>query len=419
MLGISNISSFLKTTFFFVLIACLFNTIATSFGLTFPYTTFLFVPEDVFADFFKVMDALHIDDSWKGENAYGTVGINHIPPFAMAIYATMALFLKYISVYKLVSYLIVFIIPLFVILKKSNLFTNQSNYWFLILFSYPVLQILSRGNLAGLVFVFLTLSILNIKNILVSMFFLALAVSLKITPIIFIAYFVIYYHNNIKRIVYGSVAFILLLLLVNYISIEILSFSVSKAIYDPFKFFSSIRKYEDVMVYNFGGLSYGSSFYMAFRSIFFKFYLLSHLQIIKTLLSIKPLIINLFVVLFFLAIYFLKHNYASFKALLLDKHVVLKVCSIIFILFTPVTADYYLAILFLPLFFVPFSLFGNQERVLYLLLLIPKNYFFFHGFVSIQVYLNPLLLLLMLIYVTDIYRFSFFPTWIKEKKIAY
>src|SRR5437763_15503063 len=111
MLEINNISSFLKTTFLFVLIACFFNTIATSLGFSFPYNTFLFKPEDIFADFFKVMDALKITDTWSGPNFYDEIGINFLPPFAISIYTAVALMINHYYLNKLKAFALLFIIP--------------------------------------------------------------------------------------------------------------------------------------------------------------------------------------------------------------------------------------------------------------------------------------------------------------------
>lgn len=408
MLGLNNISSFLKTILLFVLIACFFNTIATSLGFTFPYNTFLFKPEDIFADFFKVMDALKIADTWSGPNYYDEIGVNFLPPFAVSLYTAVALMIKHFYLNKLTAFVLVFIIPFALLIKNSSVFTNKSKYWFLILFSYPILQILTRGNLAGLVFVFLTFYLLNIKNIYISMLFLAFAVSIKITPVIFITYFVVYHLKDVKKVIAGIVLFLIFLFMVNLLSVVFMNITVPKTVYDSYAFFSSLKVYEKIMVYGFGGLIYGSSFYMAFRLFIHTITKVTHFDLLYIILSVPALIINSLVVLSLLVIYLKKFSIISFKSMLADKYTILKLVCIVYVLFTPVTGDYYLAVLLLPLFFIPFQYFKPAELLIYLLVLSPKNYFFVRG-ISLQVLINPLLLIGMLLVVTEIYTFNFRP----------
>lgn len=405
---LNNISFFLRTIFFFVLIASFFNTIATSVGFTYPYNTFLFTAEDIFADFFKVIDALKISDTWSGENFYDQIGINFLPPFAMSIYTVVALMMKHLYVSKLTAYLLVFIVPLILLIKSSASFTNKSKYWFLILFSYPVLQILSRGNLAGLVFVFLAFFLLNVKNIYASMFFLALAVSIKITPVIFVAYFVVSHITDVKKIIKGAGFFLIFLFVINLLSVMLLNHTVSKTVYNPYAFFSSLAVYEKIMVYGFGGLIYGSSFYMAFRLFIHIVARATHFDLFYIILAVPALVINSLAILLLLIVYLKKFSLDSFKNMLLDRYTILKLVCIVYVLFTPVTGDYYLAVLLLPIFFIPFHYFKPAEKLIYLLVLSPKNYFFVRG-ISLQVLINPLLLIAMLLVVTGVYNFDFKP----------
>jgi hypothetical protein len=406
MLGVNNISSFLRTMFFLVLIASLFNTIASSLGLGFPYNTFLFLPEDVFADFFKVMDALKIVETWPGINAYQEIGINHMPPLAVSVYVCMAYCIKFLAFTKATTYLLIFVLPLLILLLQSSFFSNKSRYWFLILFSYPILIVLTRGNVAILVFVSLAFFILRIENIIFSMLFLAIATSIKITPVIFIIYFLVYYQNNWKKIVAGLACFVLFIAIINYLSVSLVSAAVSPTVYDPFYFFKAVDKYENVYIEQFQGLRYGSSFYMALRYVINILDKHTGLGFFHFLLNIKPLIVNFTVFLLLLGLYLWRFSFEKLKAFILNRDNILKVVSIVFVLFTPVTADYYLTILILPLFFIRFEHFKLPERIFYLLILIPKNYFFYH-FISLQVFINPLLLLAMLLVVTGLYDFNF------------
>ncbi len=406
MLGVNSISSFLRTMFFLVLIASFFNTIATSIGIGFPHNTFLFIPGDVFADYFEVMDALKIVKTWDGINAYREIGINHMPPFAISIYVLMAYCIKFIAFSKATTYLIIFVLPLLILLLQSSFFANKSSYWFLILFSYPVLIVLTRGNVGILVFVSLAFFILRIESILLSMLFLAIATSIKITPVIFIIYFLVYHLNNWKKIVGGLACFVFFMVMINYLSVNLVSATVSPTIYDPYYFFKAIAKYENIYIQQFQGLGYGSSFYMAFRYVVDLFDRHTRIGFFRFLLNIKPLLVNFTVFVVLLGLYLWKFPLEKLKAFILNRDNILKVVSIVFVLFTPVTGDYYLTILILPLFFVRFEHFKLPEKILYLLVLAPKNYFFYH-FISLQVFINPLLLLAMLLVITGLYDFNF------------
>lgn len=406
--GISDISSFLKALFISVLIASFISTMANSIGFTMPYDNFLYPGIAAFNDFFEVMHYVRITDTWHLPSIYAEKGINFLPPFCISIYAACALIIKYLHINKYLVFLIVFFVPLAIVLKKSHLFANKSKYWYLILFSYPILFVVTRGNLAILVFLFLVLSILYADKIALSLLFLAIAVSIKVTPVIFIIYFVAHYINNTKQLFSSLLLFVAFLFLLNYLSIIFIAKTVPAAAYNPYNFFKSIDVYDSWMVYKFGGLAYCSSFYLPFRFIAYKAYGFSHLSLFQFILNVKPLLINFIVVMILLGIYLYKYSLKSLFEMLYDKFKMLKIASIIFILFTPITNDYYLTVLFLPIFFIPFDQFTLQEKIILLLILIPKNFLYFNrAAVSPQVFINPALLMAWLLIVTGIYNFNF------------
>ncbi len=415
--NISDISSFLKGLFIAVLFASFICTMADAIGFTVPYNNFLYPGIAAFNDFFEVMNYLHITKTWDLPSIYAIKGINFLPPFCISIYAACALIIKYSKISKWIIFLIVFFVPLGIVLKKSDLFVNKSKYWFLILFSYPILFVVTRGNVAILVFLFLVLSLLYADKIALSMLFLALAVSIKVTPVIFIIYFVAYYKNNIKKLCTTLLLFVAFLFLVNYLSIIFITKTVPATAYDPYNFFQSVKIYDSWMVYEFGGLGYCSSFYLPFRFIIYKAYVYWNIGFCQFLLNVKPLLINFIVVIILLLIYLYKHSLKSLFEMVLDKNKMLKVASIIFILFTPITNDYYLTVLFLPLFFIPFNQFTFQEKVIFFLLLIPKNLYLNRTALSIQDFINPALLLALLLIVMDIYNFNFISGNSKERRL--
>lgn len=405
--NIFDISSFLKALFISVLIASFISTMTNAIGFTRPFDNFLYPGIAAFNDFFEVMHYVRIADTWHLPSIYAEKGINFLPPFCISIYAACALLIKYLHINKYIIFLIVFFVPLGIVLKKSDLFANKSKYWFLILFSYPILFVVTRGNVAIFVFLFLVLSLLYVDKIMLSMLFLAMAVSIKVTPVIFIIYFIAYYKNNIKKLFTGLLLFVAFLFLINYLSVIFITKTVPASAYNPYNFFGSIKVYDSWMLYQFGGLGYCSSFYLPFRFLAYKGYVYWNLGFFQFLLNIKPLLINLIVVLILLLIYLYKYSLKSLFEILLDKNKMLKIASIIFILFTPITNDYYLTVLFFPLFFIPFNQFTVQEKIILFLILIPKNLYLNRGALSIQVFLNPALLMALLLIVTGIYNFNF------------
>jgi hypothetical protein len=394
-----KISSLLKFILFFFVTTLLFQIAVNEFNLSSPFLRYTF--EDTFADWFKVMDALKIVNTWKGVNPYGIIGINHMPPVAIAEYVLMALAIKYLHITKAIAYVVVIIIPLFLIIYKKKHFVNKSGFWYLILASYPVICMLRTGNISTMVFFCLVLFVINVKNIPVSMLVLSLAISIKITPILFFIYFIIHHRNNWKTILKGGAFLILYLFVFNLLSIWLISTFVSPDIYTASKFFTSVQHYENLYIYQWLGLAQGSSFYMAFRFIVSQAVKVTNLSLLKTILLIKPLLVNLTVILLITIIYVLKFSFKKFFETITDEEVVLKLVCYCFVLFTPVLADYYLCVMLLPLMFIPYSHFTKTEKVIFLLLLIDKNYIGKNTF-SFQVLINPLLLLTLFLITTEI-----------------
>lgn len=349
--NIYHISSFLKALFISVLFASFYSTMANAIGFTSPNDSFLYPGVVAFNDFFEVMTYVGIIKVWDLPSIYAEKGVNFLPPVCISFYAVCALIIKYLSINKYILFLIAYLLPLAIILKKSPKFANKSKYWFLILFSYPILFVVTRGNVAIFVFLFLVLSILYADKIALSMLFLAMAVSIKVTPVIFIIYFIAYYRNNIKKLFTTLLLFVTFLFLVNYLAIVLLTNTVPATAYNPYNFFNSVKVYESFMLYKFGGLAWGSSFYMPLRFLASRAYDHLHLGFLQFFLDMKPLLFNLIVAIILLLIYLYKYNVKSLFVMLFDKNKMLKIASIVFILFTPIAADYYLTVLFLPLFY--------------------------------------------------------------------
>jgi len=72
----------------------------------------------------------------------------------------------------------------------------------------------------------------------------------------------------------------------------------------------------------------------------------------------------------------------------------LEFISLSFILFTPVSADYYLLILLIPIILNNFNYINSKRKILYLILFTPKI-FLIKG-VTISTIINPILILILL-----------------------
>ena len=352
---------------------------------------------DKFGDLFKVMDTLKIIKCWNGDNPYldNNLGINFLPPFTILLYSFFALFINYFKIKYLYFYLLfLFIIffTLFYLLKKRL----TVKVFLLLILTYPFLFTIQRGNFAILVFLFLIISYVYNKQIILSIFFLSLAISLKITPIIFIL--PLLFKQNIIVIIKKLFLLIILTFTINFTSIQILNKLLSIETYNYQIFFKSQAKYSKIMIENNGGLNYGNSLYMPIK------YFISNISNNNSynhyFLDFNPYLICFLMsapfTLFFL-LRSLKKNYISS-----DK--ILEFVSISFILFTPVSADYYLLILLIPLIICNFSTFSILKKFLYILILLPKV--IIYNNITISSFINPFFLTILLLLIIFEHNFN-------------
>lgn len=359
---------------------------------------------DIFGDFLKAADSLHITKLWEGVNHYDLLleqkGVHHVvPPFTIFIWALSSYLIKYL-LNKYFVYFIIFILPIFILFLYKSF---KIKYFFVLLFSYPILMAIQRGNVAILVFICLFLFYFYYKEekIYFSLFFLVLATSLKVTPLLF---FILFFNfNNIKLLIKNVFIFLSMLFTFNILIIYLNPLLVDINIYDSRQFFKYIKAYNTYAIESFGGLKYGSSLYMPILTII----KIINNNLFRLFIKINPYLFNLFI---FTIIYFIKNKINSIRFYFNNDNIKLELITICFILFMPVTADYYLLLLFLPLIFIPYSYFSEIKKISYLLLLIPKEIINTKYFIGIELpigaFINPILLLIILFDILKIFNES-------------
>lgn len=371
-------SNFFKWMFaYLATVSFIVVTIEAFFGIRFD----LFFPNDRFADFFKTIDGLHLAELWKEETIYdnGTT-LNFFPPLLVFLYFVFSKVLIVFNGSKLLTFFIYIFLPLcglYLALKKE--IKSVANP-LLILISFPILFSVERANPALWVVALIFLSVLVRKNIFLSVFFLAIAVSLKITPIIFLFSII---SKKRKELVFQILFFITFLLLINCSAIYFLS--TTSVNYNPHEFFDSLKFYENLYIRKFSGLNYGASFFMPI------YFFISKFDFLKLFIDkINPYLICLiFCILFFL---FKSRNF-FWKYMFGFTWSRIDILSMIFILFTPVTGIYYL-LLMLGSLLIRFDELEKQELYFYFFLLSPKVFRYFG--IEIGAFINPLLLVFLL-----------------------
>lgn len=341
----------------------------------------IFFPNDRFADFYKTIDGLGFAEIWKEETIYDTgTTLNFIPPFLVFIYYLFAKIILLTGINKIFifgGYILVALVIFTISLKQ---YVSSILLFFLILISFPILFAIERGNPALLVVGFIFSAIRFKKNVFISTLFLALAVSIKITPIIFLG---LICSNKLRLLLPQILMFLFWLFTLNIIAIDVIQVNTLK--YDSNLFFSSLKIYEKIYLINGAGLNFGSSLISPF------FLFVSHY--FPNIFLPNPYIISLIL---FLVICFMVCKKKCWMYLISYSWLRIDILSIAFILFTPVTGNYYL-LLMLGALLIQFNKLNFNELFLYFFLFVPKL-FIIRGF-EIGAFINPLLLLVLL-YIT-------------------
>lgn len=345
----------------------------------YPYSTFLFRPDSIFSDF---TNWFNISKNYNPYLEAPSTSLRNVFPLPYLLgFLIQPLGLDF-SKYLFLSFfsLIMFYLCLSNI-KGQGKFIDLINTVSIALLSYPFLFALNRANLEIVIFImsYITIYLFYKKRYMWSAVFLSVAIAFKAIPAIFLVLFL-----SEKRIKEIAVSLILAGVLT---IIPLLTFP-GGLIANLNRFMENATDYTNAYVIGHGGLAYGHSLWGVMKImlfIIFRKLALIDLTVFYNIFQYAVLII------LFMTIPYI---------LLIEKLYWKKVTLLAFslLLFSPVSADYKLLHVFIPLFF-----FINKNSydkvdwvylVLFALLLIPKNYFNTHE-LNIGIVINPLVMLMM------------------------
>ena len=343
------------------------------YHLEYPFTSFLHHPINIFCDFYSVFDV------WARFKFNSTFNQMYFP----FTYLIIDLFTKLKSPYNAVIIHSLLFSAFFVIYAYQNLSLtikteSFKNVVICSFMSYPFIFTLHTGNIEAYVFVFLALFIITYHKTRFSTLFLAMAISMKLFPAVFLILLIS--DKKYKEIIYTLFGVII------FTMVPLLFFDggFNKGIGNYLtNFIANLKWYSQMMVIDGVGNIFGHSLLTVIRIIF--------APIMPPIQSIlKPYLLFAFISFGVITAWIV------FKEKIFWKKVALLVLSMNLLPY--VSTDYKLMHLFIPLF-----LFINyQERdkwdfvytSFFSLLLIPKNYFSPFSFSAV---LNPIIMLFILL----------------------
>jgi hypothetical protein len=403
---LNSFEEFIKKVFFANLVLMSFDFLLYVF-FDEPIISYYF-NIDRFADFLKAADSLHIAKMWNGFNFYDynltNKNIHHVVPPATIFFWAISSYIVKIGISKYVVYFSFFILPFIILYSIRDKFVNNSKYLYLLIFTYPILISIQRGNVATLVFFFLTLSIIyKKKKLFLSIFYFIISVSFKVTPFIFIMQ---YFKNSKINFIKIFVLILITLLALNTLIVIIDTRIVDTKIYNSLNFFTYLRSYNEAAIENLAGLRYGSSIYMPITTLI----KVTNENLFQSFIKLNPYLFNFLLISILLILSIIKNKLHFLNNLFFNEDIRLEFICISFILFMPVTADYYLLLLFIPLILIPFQHFSFQKKICYFLLLLPKEIINTNIFIGkdlpIGAFVNPILLTIILFDILNLINFN-------------
>jgi hypothetical protein len=355
--------------------------LAYYFGMnTYPYNSFLFDSRVRFDDFFSTYKAsANLDPYSPPGGAYF--------PFAYIIMYFNTLFDKWIALgFFIVSYIAILWYFISKQLLTSGKWENHYYTFILIFMSYPILYVIDRGNIE----IWLFLSILFFHHFylkekyIVSALFLSIAISFKLYPVVLGLLFIL--DKKYRELFYTTFFTLTLTIL----SMVILQGGFEKTFIG---LFDCLGKFGDCYLNTLGGIQHNVSFFAPTKYLYYmvesKYLLSAH---IGHLFNTFYFILSLF--LFGGLTYFLfRYKFSN------SKKITLLVLS--FLILPQISFDYKLINIYIPLVLflksVEKSKFENIYAILFGLLLIPKDYFYFVSDVSIAIVITPLLILSLIV----------------------
>ena len=397
----------------FGLVGCnsFFNSLAFVLGYDYAYSAYLFKPSDFLADFLKVAasypgeipedfnNRTSLERDYFVNNPYGGLSSLdnselthfHITPLSTLLYLFIRELMNHTS--GLYLYFIISVFWLFpLIYMPIKIAKNNKKTVFLVLallISYPIIFALTRGNItAGFTGVSLIIGLYLCalkKYPIFQIILFSIAINIRPNAIIFLlAPFIFYNFKDALKLAFLTVT--------STISLFFISLYFSNLIYDDYtlaNFLKGLNIYYEMYVVNSAGLTSGSSaFFMInvlFRSIGF--------------LSPSIDLINLIIFMVGLCIFIL--SFINFLQKKLTPYEALFISSCLYVLMSTVLGDYHLIIFAIfPILFISNNYNVGEEDESYIipmvtsaLILAPKNFIFIKG-MSLQIVLNPLILII-------------------------
>jgi len=383
------------------LVNALFNSLASSVGLGYPLSTFLFKPWDLFGDLFKVAvtypgPPLNIDPELAPlftphtEAESGGISNLNATPLVSLMYMSVRHALTVIHpIGVLAMFVASWIVPLgLLVLTHCRSRLLSAAMMCVLLVSYPTLFAITRGNLgAGLTSTVLITALVFTyarKFPLLVATLIAVAVNMRPNTMIFMLLpFLAYTPRDAVKYALWALGF--------SAAIAVVSFLTVTSLYPAYtlsSFSHAVGLYYKHYVIGDWGLAYGSSFFGLAKSV------------VRFLpYDYNLAIINTAVAAFWGATLLLALALFQFERL--GRRSILFVLCAIYTLASSVFADYHLLVFFgVVLLYsdqnhVPWGSLAPADKAALLcaaLMLAPKNYVFSQNWVSMQVLLNPLIL---------------------------
>ena len=358
-------------------------------GYTHPKDTFLFVDKNMFSDFLAP--------------------VNNPDVITYSFFTAIVKFFLYLTGAELsLTVFVIGTIATFALINMKEIINRNIDSFSLgaafvfTLLSYPMLFVINRGNFEILVFILLYFFeyFLIKKKYLTSATYLALAISLKIFPAVFLIIFLSF--KKFKALLYAG----LLSLFLNLASFGFFLLRTGKSIEKLFSDYLSIYTgpYIDQYIIDNRGLEFGHTLYGLLKLIVFIFNKTASITdvTLKKVMTIYSYYNKIQIVLFLIITVYI---------LYIEKQLWKKITLLVIAmnLLPYVSADYKLINFFIPLY-----IFINKKEkskydlvylILFSFLLVPKNYFstVWHlPDTSLAIFLNPIFMIVLgLLIITD------------------
>ena len=357
-------------------------------GLSYPNNTFLFLPQDRFSDFFDVLSDAHTLNPYLGYKSAQY-------PFLIIIGYLFSL----IPINAFPIYIFLFCISLsffnIAFLPFDNLIDSVKYIFIITFLSYPVLFAIDRGNFESLLFILLLAFLLfyRRRQYLASALILSFAISMKIYPAILLVLFIPERKYREATICFATTIAITLASLLCFKGglFANLNFLLHGANIGSNGIFTAFTSIGNNMVQR--GVS-----------------LLTLIKIFSFETGILPAFINDHFSILYLGLAFLLGTLVVFYVIFIEKEEWKRFALLIFamLLFPPISADYKLLYVFIPIYIFIKNNKPSKFELFYILmfciLLIPKDYWFFPNIISdslgahdisISVVINIITMLLM------------------------